>query len=423
MLFIILSLSLLGILNADNIHLTKGVTFNQIGRDLTDGNNNKYYIEASKNQLLNGTISLNYVVFYDNTIVYFYICEANDFGIYISQKSKTNSFKFKKNETDYSFNFTYSPSSDRTSRVYFYFEIYLTIFNELNITVDVNGDSFDLLNGIPSNFYNLSAEYPYYFNILFRDIKIKNANLSLSLDYNPIKPFKSLFVYEYSSKFTNEKNIPISYEKVNDKDIIFLPYIISSQNIYSIAFKIVPEYNIDNIWAKITLGGGLYDIDKSNPENISNITAGNNYYFYLQVKEKQLVKIDLKMNYMKNIPFDYINISEYINKEIINKNTTQDIKLKYKNINDEYIISFQYSIFFYNTNYISFDILPKYDIDYITINAEIEGGAINCTNGVNCKLNILPEYPYYLFIKAKEKQKLNITISMENMMNFYKMKN
>ena len=96
------------------------------------------------------------------------------------------------------------------------------VFN-LTITVNEIGRILILENGISQNFTDLLMGQFYYVLINCKDKK--NANISLSLDYNTKQPFNYMTIYEHSSRnskweSTLESDNLISFNKVEDDYVI-----------------------------------------------------------------------------------------------------------------------------------------------------------------------------------------------------------
>ena len=253
----------------------------------------------------------------------------------------------------------------------------------------------------------------YYFLIFVGNRK--NANISLSMNYNKNQPFKNLTIYEHQIlnpklQYTLESVNQISLNKVEDEYKINIPYIISLTESEYISFKIIPQHNIDYINAKVDTGGKITFIHSPNTQ-FSNLISGNNYAFYMNAKEKQLAKFNFTINYTENIPFEYINILEISKSEQILKKANENVKKKYLKINDTYVVSLEYNVSSYDTFVISLDFPLKYDIKNLTIYKHFDGKVLECKNDYLHRLDTVTGFPYYIYIRAEEKQ----TISLEGL--------
>ena len=408
MLFIILGLSFLEIITGyvleNGIPLTTKSYKSDFFYDIKENNTNK---------ILNGSAHINYKVYILNTNNYFSMYEITGHDKYYENGYSRIHLKFNQTEKKLSFNFSFIPKSKKSTAVCFNFDITVLVFN-ITITVNEIGKILILENGISQNITNLLKGQFYYILISTYTYpkNFKNANITLSMNYNPKKPFEYLTIYEHNSldsnlKYTLEIDNQVSFNKVEDKYLIKIPYIISLPDSDYISFKIIPEHNIDYINAKVDNGGNFTYISYKNTK-FSNLTKGYNYGYYMNAREKQLAKFNITINYMKNIPFEYINILETSETSTILKKTKENVKSKYKKINDTYVIFFEYNLSFYKAKLISLDIALKYDIENLTLYKEIDGGAIDCKNDNLFELRPTVGYPFYLYIKAKERQIVSV---------------
>ena len=327
MLFLILGLSLFEIFLAAIIKLEKGVPY-------TTYQKGYFFIDASQNQVINGSVHINYKVSFYHPFNYFIIAETGGLKTSSYYKNKKISLGFKQNETELSFNFSYMALDTRTKKLRFNFDIQMLFADNFTITVDHVSSSFELLNGIEQKFTNLTAglSYIFYIESLFTESH-KDVNISLSMDSYP----NSLYIYEYKSidylrspsQYLKKSSYDISINKDEEDYKIFIPYVISLYDTRYVSFQIESQYDIDYLFVKIDLGGAFKTITNYNYK-FSNLIAGNNYDYYFAIKEKQLAKINLTINSTENIPFEYINISEYTDNKISINN------FKVENVTDKY---------------------------------------------------------------------------------------
>ena len=158
MLFLILGLSLFEIFLAAIISLEKGVP-------LTTTRKGYFFIDASQNQVISGSVDINYKVSFYRPFSFFIIDETDGLKTNSSYKCRKISIGFKENETELSFNFSYMPLDKRTKKLRFSFDIQILFANNFTITADHVSSCFELLNGISQNFSNLTAGLSYIFYI------------------------------------------------------------------------------------------------------------------------------------------------------------------------------------------------------------------------------------------------------------------
>jgi len=407
MLFIILGLSLFEIITG--IVLKKGVPYTTFSSKCTlfyDINQN------NTNKIINGTVHIYYSSYILHPFNYLYLAETTDYDKYNDNGNTKLYFDLHEtgNETnELTSNFTFIPTSKKSNAIRLRFDINTFLIYNITITVNEIGNILILENDISQNITNLLMGQLYYFLIFVE--KRKNANISLSMNYNNKQPFKYLTICEHSSlnsklQYTLKNDNQISFNKVEDEYTINLRYIISLINSKYISLEIIPQHNIDYINVKIDFGGKITFISSPNTQ-FNNLIPGYNYGFYMNAREKQLAKFNITMNYMENIPFEYITILEISKSYEILKKTKENVKSKYMKINDTYVISLEFIIWSYETNLISLEIDLKYDIENLTLYKQINGGTLECENGKEYRLQPILGYPYYLFIGAKEKQKVS----------------
>lgn len=414
MLFIIIGFSLYEILFAKIYYLTKGIPYFY---EAISNEDSFFMMNAIPNyNFLSGNVKFNYLP--ENEYPYNSFCcyETYDHqpGVFLTKFY--HNLRFNLTEREYLFNFTFIPFNTKTEQVFFEYNFKEIKVINMVITVDVTGTIFELINDVPKNFSNLIAGHSYYFYIKSNDEKHwKNANLSLTTNYNSENPFKLVYIYELNSLDSlfqyKEKASKETSFKNDDENTILIPYIISLEKTQYIFFQIIPQYNIDNIYAKINFGGGFYFINDSN-YLVSNLTSRNNYDFVIKAFSKQIARINLTMNYMENIPFESINIIEFTESNIINKKYVDNVISKYQKINDEYTISLEYCLS-YGSSYINLGIFPEYDIQKITINKVVEGGVSYFPFGRAYRQRLVEGFPYYLYVKVKEKQKVYVNLELK----------
>ncbi len=409
MLFIIFGLSLFEFI-AGYILLEKGVAFS------TSSLENYYFYDIQQNntnRIINGSVQISYKVYIPRANDYFYMAETTGHKETTDNGHSLIELDFHSGEEEssiLSFNFTFIPTSQKSNAVRFNFNIKTFAIWGITITVNEIGSILILENGISQNITNLVKGQIYYF--LISTQFYKNANINLSMNYNTKQPFKYLTICEHIS-LNSKLGHPLehvnktSFNKVGDKYIINIPYIITIPYSKYISLKIIPKLNIDYINAKIDFGGKNTYINTYNTQ-FSNLISGNHYDFYMNGKEKQIFKFNFTVNYKENKPFDFVKILEISRSYEILKKTNKNVKSNYMKINDTYVISLEYNISSYKTDTISLDLDLKYDIENLTLHIEFNGGAFECINGGNIKIYPAVGYPYYLYIEAKERQKVNV---------------
>ena len=95
--------------------------------------------------------------------------------------------------------------------------------------------------------------------------------------------------------------------------------------------------------------------------NINKLLSGVPYYFYIQTSGNKNINIDITTSYIR--PFEYLNIYEYDTKDSAKYtlNTTKSVITKKNNFSISYIVSQS------STQYLSIEMIPDYNFDYINI--------------------------------------------------------
>ena len=216
----------------------------------------------------------------------------------------------------------------------------------------------------------------YYFPIkisMFQKIEMKIIS-----EYNNfINPFSSSNIYE------KQKKEDIGFNKYHKQSFInelisgyleqYFTYSIENFTTNYILIELIPESNIKNITIKSEIIICDYTLYNGESKNINKIMKNNPYYYYIHSKQFQQININLTVDYNQNIPFDYVKIYELIDKKNINsakKYTNRSINFEKYNNN---ILSsrFNYMIQTVYTNYIIIKILPKYDLDFLSIKMDV----------------------------------------------------
>ena len=145
-----------------------------------------------------------------------------------------------------------------------------------------------------------------------------------------------------------------------------------------------------------------YDLVSGEEKTIKSLNSSDNYFLYINAIQYQSLYISLIMGDMSTLPFTYLYIKEYSNRE-----SSSFLKLIYKSIsisnyNNELTSYYRYLVNNYYTQFIALQFTPNYNIDYIVVNINVEGGAYDLLNGIaknitNLKSGIFIISLYQLF--------------------------
>ena len=227
-------------------------------------------------------------------------------------------------------------------------------------------------------------------------------------------PFNKLYLYEYEDRNSSHINYEFEWIEIsskNDKLISSFSYMPSYSGTKFIAIEIIPNENITNFIATIDITGGAYYINRE-LTYISDLEAGESYYFLISYSIYINSTINLTMNYNDNLPFSEIDIYESRSFWSINYlyKTTKNASLSIEN--GKLTTSFKYAVNHSLTSYIALMIKPDYTIKDLFIKIdEVELKYSICNK---CTFyNFASENKYYLSIKSNE-TKIKVTLSMNN---------
>ena len=284
-------------------------------------------------------------------------------------------------------------------------------------------------NNITKTLTIMKRKNPYYFFTKATQYQVSNITL-ISKYKNNIHPFKSVDIYEYEDK--NEKEVQKKEEKkltfirLNKEQIItsFI-YKTDTLEINDIAFKFFPEYDLENVEAKINIKELTYFLNDGEIKTVKVIYSGCELYFWIKIKIFQKLKINLRFNNSSNkIPIKYLEFYEFYYHSAENNNyynfINNTIISDIKN-NQELFKSFIFTIENPKTNYALIKIKPEAFLENLEINANIIGQKYNLENTIPKNITNIKEYnPYYFFIEANNYNKLyiQINISEENLDHF-----
>ena len=122
------------------------------------------------------------------------------------------------------------------------------------------------------------------------------------------------------------------------------------------------------------------------------------------------------MEYKQNIPFEYVEIYELINKNVFNtakKYTNKTIN--FINNNNILTSTFDYITQSVYTNHIIIKIVPKYFLNFLNIKRDVGGGYYELEkNSTKNITNLFSEYSYYCFVLCSKGEKLNFKLTINS---------
>ena len=256
------------------------------------------------------------------------------------------------------------------------------------------------------------------------------VNVSLIINNTSSNPFNSIKFYEYEEKNNSYSFYVYKHLEYSHKigDMIQASYTVYSSKAKYLAFSIMPPMNYNETKVKLDISGISYELINNTINNITNLKADNDYFFYIKVKQFSFINITLTMNYFKREPFSYIYYQELAVRENYNDND-KNVQIILPIINkNQLIISFSKNITKSSINYICFKIKPSYNIEYMLINIDpieylIDLDHNNYLTLYNfksniiyyCKLVIYWKPSIYFILTVNDKEKIHFYFT-----NFYK---
>ena len=155
-----------------------------------------------------------------------------------------------------------------------------------------------------------------------------------------------------------------------------------------------------------------YDLVSGEEKTIKSLNSSETYSLYINALQYQSLNISLIMSDMSTLPFTFLYIKEYSNRA--SSSFLKSISIS--NNNNELTSYFTYLVNNYYTQFIALQFTPNYNIDYIAVNINVEGGAYDLLNGIAKNItNLKSGIPYYFFISTFQFQTNSINLTMSYM--------
>ena len=354
---------------------------------------------------------------FSNIYISEYIYRTEEYRNYVSRKS-INIYKYKTISVDeniYSINFFYD--IERYPTVVLSMKLFCYLYY-LDLKVEAGGGEISMYNNYKAkNITNLKANYPYYF---FSNIYQYQAILiNLNTKYYEIFPFDEVEIYEYKNKSESVnriiKNKIITTPSFNNEQLnISFSYQMNTSGITDIGFKLIPNLDLDYLYVKMYIMGGIYYLNDEDMKIIYNIFPGSEMEFWLKSSQNEVIIANLKYNYLEENPLNYLDIYE------TNSPLDTNHYLKYINQaispininNSAYSTNFSYITDNSNTKYVLLKINPNQILEYLEIKINTHKKEYYLINNIPIKINnIYPGNLFYFFINATIYNKLFIKFS------------
>ena len=263
--------------------------------------------------------------------------------------------------------FSYTSSKDYCK--YIFIEIRSSSFiDSITAKIEQNFEFHNFNINTPITFYNLTSEKFHYFNMKIGAFAKVYINITLDKLYDNAFNLSELYsTQELSfSDFYNKYPDKNFSQIIDNKTVISIVYKSNSPIDMYISYRIKPLYDFDLIKFNTFQINRSFEIIDGVPQNLTNLIANNTYYLIYHDNNK-FRKYDfyLAMNYMEEIPFDYLYVYDGQGTKLIR------LKNDIKKIDNEWVIKFhiespfqlspglmysyeKYRLFVYQSSYIFF---------------------------------------------------------------------
>ena len=382
----------------------------------------------NKSQIINLTITTN-----DNSKDDIFIQEYDELNII--ERNKIFYELDKKTYLDnelYSANYLYAKqSSKEIGLLYFNYKIY-KMNHFFNIKYNIIGEQyfFEGYNDTIKIIKNIEQNYLLYFWIKATKMQKLYINLKYTNSLEGENLIEYIDIYErecpnISHYYITHTNLKITPDENKNNEIFKnIQYEVNSYNTNYILLKINPEKYIKNFEIQVNMDIHIYEFDndktKNNEKYLTYITANTPIYFFIKAIRYNKIFINLTFNNKYIEPFNYINISEYENRNDISYIKSNLIEYEIKNINkDESNIELNYTPESSKSKLIFLKFESNINMDYLKAKLEIGGGYYEINNNIN-NINIdniiAKGSTYYFSILAPifKKIDMNIIINDDN---------
>ena len=279
----------------------------------------------------------------------------------------------------------------------------------LNLKVEVAGGaiSFEDNSGI-INITNLKGKNPYYFFV--NAAQYQTAFINLITKYYEKFPFDEVKIYQYKNKSDFPRKI--IYNEIiinpifnNEQLNISFSYQMNESGFTDIGFRFIPNFDLDYVFGKLNVMGGVYQLKEEDIKKIYNIFPGNEISFWIKSLQNETIFANLKYSYLEKNPLNVIDIYEK-NSNLDNSNNNYYKHIKHTIIpkkinNNTYSTNFSHIIENSGTKYILYKINPNNFLEFLTLTINIHKREYDLINNTPIKINnINPGNFFNFFINA-----------------------
>lgn len=231
---------------------------------------------------------------------------------------------------------------------------------------------FDIVSGEPKTINYPGWGHNYYFSL---PAKLNDKGF-IAITHNKKSAFFEILrkhefssysrSYRESSVIDLVKNKKYTKNIIDDKIIISFPFEISNSKTKYFGIEIKGTYNLKYLTVYLLLGENSYNIKLDSLNVFNNLITGIPYFYYIPATFKQNFTININTSCTTKKFIDEINIYEYKSKgqkELLLSKKAVESKSSQKQI----YLYFNYIVSKESTNYIAFEVMPYYDLDYINL--------------------------------------------------------
>ena len=298
----------------------------------------------------------------------------------------------------------------------------------VEIGVYIFGGLYNMSNGVTESFEYIFNNEPLYLSIPATCNSIISIDLTIETDifYYDINDIydilENLILIEYQKSDSNYniyvyQNYTMDYEVDEYEMIISFNYFITNIDTNFFCIKLIPNYEINNVTAKLSVDKYYFTLYDKKSLNIFDLIQNNSYHFNIKAKKNQLFNISFSIldpNFNDTqLPLKYIFISEDQN-EFSSSHLATRIYYNMSSLSE----SFLYPVSEFNTNYLLLSIKPTFYIEQFNIAYQM---IKEITTSFNLEKNVLlnladlyPNISYYLSVSSKTLEIIKYEITINN---------
>ena len=244
------------------------------------------------------------------------------------------------------------------------------------------------------------------------------------MDYLDSDPIKNIFIYEwfYMGNLINNRRLvkntsqPITAIKQGNQLLLSFSYNISNSRIKYVGILVKPSHKLYNVEVKMDLIAEFYNLENRKSITVQNLIPDKNYFFFVNAQIHSEIEFTINMDKINNNPFNNTGILKYKNSDDSFNQLIRMESYKYNTTIKENKLEISLHYTHLNVIYqkIALQIQPLYNINYINIKVDIEGGFYELIDGYRNIRNLKVSTSYYFYTDALIAHILNISFTMNS---------